>query len=145
MASKQILYLCEDGKEKSVPWDAKGWSARQIYLSPIPYERWHEISNTVACVTSKASDQPLLVACIFYDYKATDLTAIGVSKLKRRLHRLVWVYTCQNATLLEITFHGSYHTHDGLVYSCLFQVPPRVQQQIWETVPTSTDTTEVKY
>ena len=28
-------------------------------------------------------------------------------KLKRRLHRLLWVYTCQNATLLEITCHGS--------------------------------------
>ena len=27
--------------------------------------------------------------------------------LKRRLHRLVLVYTCQNATLLEITCHGS--------------------------------------
>ena len=24
------------------------------------------------------------------------------------LHRLVWVYTCQNATLLEITCHGSF-------------------------------------
>ena len=23
-------------------------------------------------------------------------------------HRLVWVYTCQNATLLEITCHGSF-------------------------------------
>ena len=29
------------------------------------------------------------------------------SKLKRGLHRLVWVYTCQNATLLEITCGGS--------------------------------------
>ena len=27
--------------------------------------------------------------------------------LKIRLHRLVGVYTCQNATLLEITCHGS--------------------------------------
>ena len=27
--------------------------------------------------------------------------------LKRRLHRLVWVYTCKNAALLEITCHGS--------------------------------------
>ena len=27
--------------------------------------------------------------------------------LKRRLHRLVWVYTCQNVTLLEITWYGS--------------------------------------
>ena len=32
---------------------------------------------------------------------------IGVSNLKRRLHRLVWIYSCQNATLLEITCHGS--------------------------------------
>ena len=32
----------------------------------------------------------------------------GVSKLERRLHRLVLVYTCQHATLLEITCHGSF-------------------------------------
>ena len=35
-------------------------------------------------------------------------TPFGVSKLNKRLHRLVWVYTCQNATLLVITCHGSY-------------------------------------
>ena len=35
-------------------------------------------------------------------------TPFGVSKLNRRLQRLVGVYTCQNATLLEITCHGSY-------------------------------------
>ena len=51
--------------------------------------------------------EPLLVAWIFYECKATDLTPFGVCKLKRRLHRLVWVYTCQNATLLEITCRGS--------------------------------------
>ena len=28
-------------------------------------------------------------------------------QLKRRLHRLVWVYACQNATLFEITCGGS--------------------------------------
>ena len=28
-------------------------------------------------------------------------------KLKIRLHRLIWVYSCQNATLLEITCCGS--------------------------------------
>ena len=28
-------------------------------------------------------------------------------KLKRRLHRLVWIYTCQNTTLLEIMCLGS--------------------------------------
>ena len=37
------------------------------------------------------------------DCLATDWTTFAVSKLKRRLPRLVWVYTCQNATLLKIT------------------------------------------
>ena len=50
--------------------------------------------------------EPLLVACIFYECWATEWTSFGVSKLKMRLHRLVWVYTCQNATLLEITCRG---------------------------------------
>ena len=45
--------------------------------------------------------EPLLVAWIFYDCYASDW--FGVSKLKRRLHKLVWDFTCQNATLLEIT------------------------------------------
>ena len=58
-----------------------------------PYGLQHEISNNVVCVTSKGSDQP---------------AHIGVSKLKRRLHRLFWVYTRQRATLLEIKCHGSY-------------------------------------
>ena len=31
------------------------------------------------------------------------LNIFGVSKLKWRLHRLVWVYSCQNDTLLEIS------------------------------------------
>ena len=43
---------------------------------------------------------------IFYEFKASDRTSFGVSKFKRRLRRLVWVYTCQNATLLEITCRG---------------------------------------
>ena len=54
--------------------------------------------------------EPLLVAWIFYECWATDRASFGVSKLNRRLHRLVWVYTCQNTTLLEITCHGSYCT-----------------------------------
>ena len=35
--------------------------------------------------------EPLLVAWIFYDCKATDWTSFGVSKLNRRPLRLVWV------------------------------------------------------
>ena len=53
--------------------------------------------------------EPLLVAWVFYDCKATDWTPFGVSKLKRRVQRLVRVYTCQNATLLEISWTGSFH------------------------------------
>ena len=52
--------------------------------------------------------EPLLVLWVFYDCKATEWTPFGVSKLKRRLQRLVRVYTCQNATLLEISYTGSY-------------------------------------
>ena len=50
--------------------------------------------------------EPLLVARIFYECLTTDWTTFGDSKLKRRLHWLVRVYTCQNTTLLEITCHG---------------------------------------
>ena len=51
--------------------------------------------------------EPLLVYWIFYESWATDWTLFGVSKLIRRLHRLVWVYICQNTTLLKITSPGS--------------------------------------
>ena len=51
--------------------------------------------------------EPLRVAWIFHECPATDQASFGVCKLKRRLRRLVWVYTFQNATLLEITCHVS--------------------------------------
>ena len=50
--------------------------------------------------------EPLLVAWIFCDCLAIDWTSFGVSKLKRGLYGLIWVYTCQNATLLENTCNG---------------------------------------
>ena len=52
--------------------------------------------------------EPLLVPCIFYELLATDWTTFVASKPKRRLqHRLVWVYTCRNATLLDVTCRSS--------------------------------------
>ena len=45
--------------------------------------------------------------CQSLDYLATDPTLFGPTKLKGRLHRLTWVYICQNSTLLEITCRGS--------------------------------------
>ena len=78
-------------------------------------EPWHEISNIVRPAKAQPSlhiradwSEPLLVTWIFYDCLATDWTLFGVCKIKRLLHKLVWVYICQNATLLEITCHGSY-------------------------------------
>ena len=52
----------------------------------------------------------LLVAWVFYDCKATVWTSFGVSKLNRRLRRLVWACTCQNVKLLEISCCSSFNT-----------------------------------
>ena len=63
-------------------------------------------AQTSLCTCADWSDH-LLVAKRFYDCYAADQTSFGVSKLKRKLRGLVRLYTCQNATLLEITCHGS--------------------------------------
>ena len=80
--------------------------------SKLLHEPWHEISNNVVCATSKGIhadwSEPLLVAWTFSDCYATDQTSFGIFKLKRRLYRLIWVYICQNVTLLEITCRGSH-------------------------------------
>ena len=66
--------------------------------------------------TSKASDQPAHTRSLVRAFASRSniiivlsywLNLFGVSKFKSRLHMLVWVYTCQNATLLEITCRGS--------------------------------------
>ena len=93
-------------------------------------EPQHVISNNVVCATAKAQtslrigavwSEPLLAVWTFYDYdcQATDRTLFGVSQFKRRLHRLNWVYTCQNDTLLEIRCHGS-NMKTQTVINCLF-------------------------
>ena len=61
-----------------------------------------QISLCIGAVWS----EPMRVVWIFYQYLATDQTAFWVSKPKRSLQRLVWVYRCQNATLLVNTCHG---------------------------------------
>ena len=69
--------------------------------------------------------EPLLVAWILYDSYATDWTSFGVSKLKMMLHGLIWVYTCQNTTLLEITCHGSH----------VILISRPVQEKFWNLIP----------
>ena len=82
----------------------------------IRYEPWHGISNNVVCATSKASDQPAHARSLIRAFVCSlnilcDWKSSGVAKLKRGLQRLVGVYTCPNATLLEITCHGSILYH----------------------------------
>ena len=54
--------------------------------------------------------EPLIIIWIFYECRTSGQKSFGVSKPKRRQHRLVWVYACQNTTLLQITCHGSYRS-----------------------------------
>ena len=62
-----------------------------------------QISLRICAVLS----EPFLVARIFSECQATGRTSLGVSNLKGRPHRLAQVYTCQNATRLEIIYATS--------------------------------------
>ena len=75
-----------------------------IIIEPV-----HEISNNVVCATSKASDQPAhtrslirafasIIVKLLTDHHLEFLCLIGGCR---------GGYTCQNATLLEISRHGS--------------------------------------
>ena len=72
----------------------------------------------MVCATSKGSDQPAHTRSLIRAF-ACRLNILWLLSywpsiiwssymLKRRLHRLARVYTCKNATLLEITCHGSF-------------------------------------
>ena len=81
------------------PLSRENWFQTMWYMRPAK----PQISLSIHAVWS----EPFLVAWIFYDCYAIDWTYFGVSKLKKRLYRLVWVYLCQHATLLEISCRGS--------------------------------------
>ena len=101
-------------------------SGKSRQQSMLIIEPRHEISNNVVCATSKDSDQPAhtrslirAIACRLSILWVLSywLNIVWSFKLTRRLHRVVWVYTCQNATLLEITCHGSFTQRED-VYGC---------------------------
>ena len=64
------------------------------------------------CDQQNLRSDPLLVAWIFYECYTTDWTSFGLFYLKMRLHGLVWVYSCQNAAMLEITCNSSHMKYD---------------------------------
>ena len=70
--------------------------------------------------------EPLLVAWVFYYCEATDWTPFGIFKHKRRLQRLIWVCTCQNATLLEVSCTA--HLWVSKIASCVSSTFP------WKTL-----------
>ena len=89
-------------------------------------EPWHEIYNNVVCATSKASDQPAHTRSLIRAFGSPLKDSMSVKLLTehhleflRRLHRLVWGYTCQNATLLIFTCHGSIIWCIGLMILCI--------------------------
>ena len=95
-------------------------------------ERWHEISNNMVYLTSKASDQPAHMpslvrpfACrmnILWLLSYWPKTAFGVFKLKRRLHRYTlvkiphcWMFQICTFQILYISWDcnnkNNYHRH----------------------------------
>ena len=97
----------------SLLWLSAG---KWAHLPASTYGPWHGISNNVVCATSKGSAQPAQTRSLIRAF-ARRLNILWVSSfwlnimwnfyVQKRLHMLVWVYTCQNATLLEITCRGS--------------------------------------
>ena len=75
--------------------------------------------------------EPLLVACISYECWATDWTLFWVSKFKRRLHRLAWVYTCQNTTLLEITSWGDTNKQTNIL-RLIWKKSADIKKKAWK-------------
>ena len=87
-----------------------------------------EISNNVVCATSRASDQPVHTHSLIRAFASrlnirwvlsTDWTSFGAFKLKRGLHGLVVVYTCQNCWKSHIAAHFSFRERSGSVIECL--------------------------
>ena len=78
--------------------------------------------------------EPLLVALIFHKCYATDWTWFGVSKLKRRLHRLVWV---------KMSTRWKFH---ATVYASVGEDSPRaLLQNIFWSVARQPESAVVEY
>ena len=82
------------------------WKMSQCMRFPTMLYVWPAKPQTSLHICTVWSE-PLLVAWIFDDCWETDWTSFGVSKLERKLQRLVRVYTCQNVKLLEISCRDS--------------------------------------
>ena len=105
----------------------------------------------MVCATSKPSDQPAHThslwayaqsdqsLCLSLEYSMT-VQLLTKHHLEFLLHRLFRVYTCQNATLLEITFCGSFTISPpniccGAHWNHLLGMLPISAHTIWASMP----------
>ena len=92
VTSRRDNDLSQTPRASSRLWKKTATMSRDIRFPTMWYVRpaKTQISLRIHTVWS----EPLLVAWIFYACYATDWTSFGVSKLKRRLHRLVKMTHC---------------------------------------------------
>ena len=102
-----FLKVCTHFEMSSVAFFVVFLGLKHYFFQKKTNESQHEISNNVVCATSKASDQIVHIrafASRLNNFRVLSYmywpNIFGVSKLKRRLYRLFWVYMCQNVTLL---------------------------------------------
>ena len=78
-------------------------------------------SNYVVCATSKGSVQLEHTHSLIWAFvsRLNKLWLLNYwHNSNRRLHRLVWVYSYQNTTLLEITCSGSFESNPLVLIFC---------------------------
>ena len=93
----------------------RGEQNKDVKHKKLLNELRHEISKNVVCVTSKASDQPAHAQSDQSHCWSLDYSMMVKLLIEHHLEFLSLkggctgssVYTCQKATLLEITSHGS--------------------------------------
>ena len=82
------------------------------FFHPIKFKPRHQISSNEVCATSKGSDQSAHTRSLIRAFAGllsiVWLLSYWPNTTNRRLHRPIWVDSYQNATLLEITCHGSF-------------------------------------
>ena len=66
------------------------------------------MSNNVVCATSKGSDQPAHMPSLIRAFAGQMNILLTEQHLEFLSLKETCSYTCQNATLFEITCHGSY-------------------------------------
>ena len=100
----RILYL--DLWLKFIIW-ASAWDFQQCGMCD-------QQSLRSACAYAQSVQSLCLTLVYSTSVKLLTEHHLELFKLQRRLPRQVWVYSCQNATLFEITWHGSFIIFTGL-------------------------------